>query len=68
MVSGLGASIAALVVGAILDFAVPPAPYSHGLTINAEGAVLMCVGAIGAIVSAIALRSTGRDWRHRAMP
>ncbi len=66
MVSGLGASIAALVVGAILDFAVTPAP-SHGLTINAEGAVLMVVGAIGAIVSFIALRSTGRD-RQRAMP
>ncbi|HEY5246589.1 MAG TPA: hypothetical protein VIJ60_13040 [Acidimicrobiales bacterium] len=68
MVSGLGASIAALFVGAILDFAVTPAPSSHGVTINAEGAVLMIVGAIGVIVSAVALRSTGRDWRHRAMP
>ena len=68
MVSGLGASIAALVVGAILDFAVTPIPSSHGLTINAEGAVLMVVGAIGAIVPFVALRSTGRDWRHRAMP
>jgi hypothetical protein len=69
MVSGLGASIAALVVGAILDFAATPVPSSPGLTINAEGAVLMIVGAIGLIVSIVTLRSTGRDgWRHRVMP
>ena len=65
MISGLGAGIAALVVGAFLDFVVAPTP-SHGF--NAEGAVLMVVGAIGLIVSLVALRSTGRDWRHRSLP
>ncbi len=69
MVSGLGASLAALIVGAILDFAGTPTRYSHGLTINTEAAVLMLVGAIGVVVSVVALRSTGRrDWRRRAAP
>ncbi len=65
MVSGLGAGIAALVVGVVLDFAATPTP-SQGF--HAEGAVLMIVGAISLISSLVAFRSTGRDWRHRSMP
>jgi hypothetical protein len=68
MVSGFGAGIAALVLGAILDFAVTPARYPHGLTINAEGVVLMVVGAIGAVASLVALWSTGHDSHHRTVP
>jgi hypothetical protein len=48
----LGASLVLIAVGALLRFAVT-VHHSHGFDIHAAGVVLMIVGAIGLIVTAI---------------
>jgi uncharacterized protein YjbJ (UPF0337 family) len=52
---GLVASIIAFAVGAILDFAVTVNPDQHGFNVNKVGVILMIVGAVGAVLSLIAM-------------
>jgi hypothetical protein len=68
MVSGIAASVVVFAVGAILDFAVTVSPYQHGFNIRTVGVILMIVGAIGFVLSLLALGvgSTGFR-RHRTV-
>jgi hypothetical protein len=66
MVGGLVASMVAFAVGAVLDFAVTETPYQHGFNIHTVGIILMIVGAVGAVLSLIAMLSTGFR-RHRSV-
>jgi uncharacterized membrane protein len=52
---GLVASIIAFAVGAILDFAVTVNADQHGFNVNKVGVILMVVGAVGALLSVIAM-------------
>jgi hypothetical protein len=53
---GAAVSLVAIAVGAILDFAVT-VQNNHGFNINRIGVILMVVGIVGLIVSAIFWRS-----------
>lgn len=59
---GLVASIVAIAVGAILDYAVTVNPDQHGFDVNKVGVILMIVGAVGVVLSLIAMlvANTGR--------
>ena len=63
---GLVASIIALALGAILDYAVTVSPDQHGFNVNKVGVILMIVGAIGAVLSVIAM-AVGNTRRHRTV-
>jgi hypothetical protein len=63
---GLVASIIAIAVGAILDYAVTVGPDQHGFNVNKVGVILMIVGAIGAILSLIAMVA-GNSRRRRTV-
>ncbi len=65
MAGGLVASIIAVTVGAILDFAVTVGPDQHGFNIHTIGVILMIVGVVGAILSLIALFASTGPRRHR---
>jgi hypothetical protein len=52
---GLVASIIAFALGAILDFAVTVSPDQHGFNVNKIGVILMIVGAVGAVLSLLAM-------------
>ncbi len=74
MVSGVVIGITIAAVGAILDFAVTASPYQHGLNVNTVGVILMVVGIVGIVLSAVfGLRSEVgyRGWggyrRHRTV-
>ena len=54
---GLGTSIFLIAVGAILDFAV--SVHTSGFNLHTIGAILMIVGAIGAVLSLIFWSSWG---------
>ncbi len=60
---GLVVSIIAFAVGAILDWAVT-APNQHGFNINKVGWILMVVGVVGAIVSAIVMVAANTSRRR----
>lgn len=64
MIGGFVASLVAFAVGAILDFAVTVSPYQHGFNIHTVGIILMIVGAVGGVVSLIAL-AAGAGGRRR---
>jgi len=66
MVGGLVASITALTVGAVLDFAVTVSPNQHGINIHTVGIILMIVGVVGAVLSLIGMLVTGFR-RHRTV-
>jgi hypothetical protein len=66
MAGGLVASIIAFAVGAILDFAVTTSTEQHGFDIHTVGVILMVVGAVGALLSIIALVTTNTR-RHRTV-
>lgn len=59
---GLVSSIVVFAVGAILRFAVTVNTLQHGFNVHGVGIILMIVGAVGAVLSiiAIAMASTGR--------
>jgi hypothetical protein len=57
---GIGGSIAAIALGAILTFAVE-VQNPDGININTIGVILMIVGVIGLIVSAAVLSGRRRD-------
>jgi hypothetical protein len=60
---GIGISVFLLAVGAILTFAVD---YTlQGIEINTVGIILMIVGAIGLLMSALFL-SSGAPWGNRS--
>jgi hypothetical protein len=65
MAAGLTASIIALAVGAVLDFAVTVGPDQHGFNIHNVGVILMIVGAVGALLSLAALFVGSGPRRHR---
>jgi hypothetical protein len=52
---GLVASIIVFAVGAVLDFAVTVNTAQHGFNVNKVGVILMIVGAVGAVLSLIAM-------------
>jgi hypothetical protein len=61
---GLVASIIAFAVGAILDYAVTVSPDQHGFNVNKVGVILMIVGAVGAVLSLIAMVLAGTRRRR----
>jgi hypothetical protein len=63
---GLVTSIVVFAVGAILRFAVTMSTYQHGFNVHTVGVILMIVGAVGALLSLIAMMSTGMG-RHRTV-
>jgi len=65
MAGGLVASIIAFAVGAILDFAVTVGPDQHGFNIHTVGVILMIVGAVGAVLSLLAMFAGSGPRRHR---
>ena len=66
MVGGLVASIIVFGVGAVLDFAVTTTTEQHGFDVQTVGVILMVIGAIGAVLSLIALLATSFR-RHRTV-
>jgi predicted MFS family arabinose efflux permease len=52
---GLVTSIIVFGVGAVLDYAITISPDQHGFNLNKVGVILMIVGAVGAVVSLIAM-------------
>jgi hypothetical protein len=52
---GLVASIVALAVGAILNFAVTVNPDQHGFNLKTVGMILMIIGLAGAVLSVITM-------------
>jgi hypothetical protein len=68
MIGGIAASIVVFAVGAILDFALTTTPYQHGFNVKTVGVILMIVGAIGFVVSLMALLVSGAGpHRHRTV-
>ena len=63
---GLVASIIAFAVGAVLDYAVTVSPDQHGFNVNKVGVILMIVGAVGAVLSIIAM-ALGNTRRRRTV-
>jgi hypothetical protein len=61
---GLVASIIAFTVGAILRFAVTVSTYQSGVNVHTVGVILMIVGAVGAVLSLIAMVLTGTGRRR----
>ena len=64
---GLGASIFLVAVGAILAFAVNVTDPNGVVNIHTVGVILMIVGVLGAVVSAIYWNSWGGWHRPRGM-
>lgn len=68
MITGLVGSLVILAIGAILDFAVTASPYQHGFNIRTVGLILMIVGAVGAVISALSAAFGAGGWRrHRSV-
>jgi uncharacterized membrane protein len=63
---GLVTSVIVFAVGAILDFAVTVNPDQHGFNVNKVGVILMIVGAVGALLSLIAM-VVGNTRRRRTV-
>jgi hypothetical protein len=63
---GLATSIVVFAVGAILRFAVTVNTIQHGFNVHTVGIILMIVGAVGAVLSLIAMMMTGMG-RHRTV-
>lgn len=62
---GLGASIVVFAIGAILAFAVTIE--GNGIDLNAVGVILMIVGVVGGLVSAMFLSSWSPYYRRRTV-
>ena len=67
MIGGFVLSLIVFAVGAVLDFAVTVSPYQHGFNIHTVGVILMIVGAVGGVVSLIALAVAGGPRRRRTV-
>jgi hypothetical protein len=66
MAVGIGASIVAFTVGAVLDFALTTTPDQHGFNVQTVGIILMIVGAVGAAICLVGALSNGMR-RHRTV-
>lgn len=65
----IGGSLLLIAIGAILKFAVHPSGNTHGFDVPTIGIILIIVGAIGLIVTAIWMFSRRRtDVVHQAGP
>jgi hypothetical protein len=64
MIGGFVVSLVVFAVGAILDFAVTVSSTEHGFNVHTVGVILMIVGAIGAVISLVALFAGGGWHRH----
>jgi hypothetical protein len=53
-------------VGAVLRFALTVDTYQHGFNVHTIGVILMIVGVVGAVLSLIAMMTTGMA-RHRTV-
>ena len=62
---GLATSIVVFAVGAVLRFALTVGAHQHGFNIHMIGVILI-VGAVGAVLSVIAMMTTGMG-RHRTV-
>jgi len=68
MAAGLVASIIAIAVGAVLDFALTVNNDQHGFDLHTVGVVLMVAGAVGAALSIIGFVAGGGVFRrHRTV-
>jgi hypothetical protein len=67
MIGGIVVSMIVFAVGAVLDFAVTTTPYQHGFNVKTVGVILMIVGAIGAVLSLMAIFVGGGWRRHRTV-
>ena len=68
MAAGLVASIIAIAVGAVLDFALTVNNDQHGFDLHTVGVVLMVAGAVGAALSIIGFVAGGGGFRrHRTV-
>ena len=56
---GLATSIVVFAVGAVLRFALTVSEYQHGFNVHMVGVILMIVGAVGAVLSLIAIDEYG---------
>jgi len=63
---GLATSIVVFAVGAILRFAVTVNTLQHGFNVHTVGVILMIVGAVGAVLSIIAM-AMGSMGKHRTV-
>jgi uncharacterized membrane protein len=63
---GLATSIVVFAVGAILRLALTVNTLQHGFNIHTVGVILMIVGAVGAVLSLIAMMTMGMG-RHRTV-
>ncbi len=66
MVGGIATSIVVFAVGAVLDFALTTTPYQHGFNVKTVGVILMIVGAIGFVISAITWMVAGAGPRRHS--
>lgn len=67
MAGGLVASIMAIAVGAVLDFAVTVSPDQHGFNIHTVGVILIIIGVVGAVLSLAGFFMGGGPRRHRTV-
>lgn len=67
MVGGFVTSLVVFAIGAILDFAVTVSPYQHGFNIHTVGLILMIVGAIGGVISLVAMVVGGPRRQRRTV-
>ena len=63
---GIAVSIVVFAVGAILDFAVTVNTSRHGFDVHTMGVILMIVGAIGFVLSLLALMFDSDRFRRRS--
>ena len=61
---GLATSMVVFAVGAVLRFAVTVNTLQHGFNIHTVGVILMIVGAVGAVLSLIAMAMTSTGSRR----
>jgi hypothetical protein len=63
---GIATSIVVFAVGAVLDFAVTASTTDHGFNVHTVGVILMVVGAVGFVISVIAVTLGSERFRHRS--
>jgi hypothetical protein len=65
MIGGFVVSLVVVAIGAVLDFALTTSPDQHGFDVQTVGLILLVVGAIGAVVSLVAVFVAGTGRRQR---
>ena len=67
MATGLVASIVAVALGAVLDFALTANSDQHGFDVHTVGVILVIVGIAGAVLSIAGFVAGGIPRRHRTV-